>query len=380
MAETDQKDVRIGIIGPSWWVDYWHLPALLHHPRARIIGIAGEKARSPQEVAAKYGESVRYFTRASDMLDETHPDGVVVCTPNDLHFPSTMAALERGIHVICEKPLALDSDQARLMTETAKESGLIGMTNFPYRANPCVLAFRQLLAGNAVGEMVHFTGEYHGGFGLRGWPGWRGLRARSGAGILGDLGSHLIDLTRFVTGLEFDSVTASLLTLSRQGDGRLARVPALSSEAGERNDDSCAFIAALSDGSQAILHTSWLAHQGAYRQHQRLEAYGTAGRIEFLATHKGTYLRHMPIDVTEWATLEVGGVTDPSAGQEDEDLFRPGRHDASNTTWRFVQAIADGEHTASPSFTDGWRAQQVIDAVEAAGKQRQWVDVDRTGR
>ena len=181
MAETDQKDVRIGIIGPSWWVDYWHLPALLHHPRARIIGIAGEKARSPQEVAAKYGESVRYFTRASDMLDETHPDGVVVCTPNDLHFPSTMAALERGIHVICEKPLALDSDQARLMTETAKESGLIGMTNFPYRANPCVLAFRQLLAGNAVGEMVHFTGEYHGGFGLRGWPGSAGSSRRAGS-------------------------------------------------------------------------------------------------------------------------------------------------------------------------------------------------------
>ncbi|MDE2126284.1 MAG: Gfo/Idh/MocA family oxidoreductase [Armatimonadetes bacterium] len=380
MAAPELKEVRIGIIGPSWWVDYWHLPALLRHPRARITGVAGAKDRPPHEVATKFGESVRYFTRASSMLDETHPVGVVVCTPNDLHFPSTMEALERGIHVICEKPLALNAEQAKTMTRAAEEAGLIGMTNFPYRANPCVNAFRRLLAEGAIGDMVHITGEYHGGFGLRGWPGWRGLRERSGAGILGDLGSHLIDLTRYVTGLEFDAVTASLLTLNRKPDGAPARVPTSSPEAGERNDDSCAFIAALSNGSQAILHTSWLAHQGAYHQHQRLEAYGTGGRIEFLATHKGSYLRRMPIGVTEWDTLELEGVTDPSAGLADEDLFRPGRHDSTSTTWRFVEAIANGDRSASPTFADGWRAQQVIDAVVAAGEQRRWVEVDRTGR
>ena len=114
------KTVRIGIIGPSWWVNYWHLPALQNHPHAKIVAVCGAKLRTPEEVQAKYGESARAYTDLETMLDEAAPDGVIVCTPNDLHYPSTMAALRRGIHVTCEKPVALNADQAQEMAETAK--------------------------------------------------------------------------------------------------------------------------------------------------------------------------------------------------------------------------------------------------------------------
>ena len=126
-----------------------------------------------------------------------------------------MAVLNHGLHVTCEKPLALNAAQAQEMAQTARLRGLIGMTNFPYRDNPCVQTLRRLIAEGYIGSLLHIGGQYHGGFGLTRPPGWRGLRERSGAGILGDLGSHLIDLARFVTGDEFASVCAHSLTVRR---------------------------------------------------------------------------------------------------------------------------------------------------------------------
>jgi predicted dehydrogenase len=135
--------VRIGIIGPSWWVNYWHLTAIQTHPDAEIVAICGEKERDAEELRAKYGPHARYYTDRDAMLDHATLDGVIVCTPNDLHHPSAMAALTHDLHVTCEKPLALNAAQAREMADEAKKRNLIGMTNFPYRDNPCVQKFRE---------------------------------------------------------------------------------------------------------------------------------------------------------------------------------------------------------------------------------------------
>src|SRR5262249_42154575 len=156
--------------------------------------------RNADEVKGKFGAEAVFYGDMEAMLSSAPVDGVIVCTPNDLHYPATMAALKHGKHVTCEKPVALNAAQAKEMAETAKTMGLIGMANFPYRDNPCVGSFRRLVAEGYVGKIMHVSGQYHGGFALMRPPGWRGQRARSGAGILGDLGSHLIDLARYITG------------------------------------------------------------------------------------------------------------------------------------------------------------------------------------
>ena len=140
------------------------------------------------------------------------PNGVIVCTPNNLHCPVTLAALKRGIHVICEKPVSLNANEAASMVKAATEKSLICMVNFPYRSNPCVIKFRELIAQRWLGLPLHISGQYHGGFGLYRKPGWRGSTTQSGAGILGDLGSHLIDLARYISGDEFKAVTAHMMT------------------------------------------------------------------------------------------------------------------------------------------------------------------------
>lgn len=373
------EKVRVGIIGPSWWVNYWHLAALQNNPRAEIAAVCGAKQRDEAETKAKYGENVQIFTEMEQMLDTVPLDAVVVCTPNDLHHPASMAALKRGLHVICEKPLALDAAQAQEMAETAREKGLIGMANFPYRDNPNVQAFRRLIEEGYVGRILHISGQYHGGFGLNRAPGWRGLTERSGAGILGDLGSHLIDLARYITQDEFTAVCGHTLTVLHDveaAEGGIELVRTEDPRTGVRNDDSCAFLAEFASGAQGIFHTSWIATQGNYHQHQEVEVYGTKGRLHFLATHTGTRLRGIPEGGKHWETIPVEGVTLPDDAHNSEDYFRPGRLDDTGTTYRWIDAIAAGEKTISPDFEDGLKSQTVIDAVLKASAERRWVPVE----
>ncbi|HZO88020.1 MAG TPA: Gfo/Idh/MocA family oxidoreductase [Chthonomonadaceae bacterium] len=370
--------VRVGIIGPSWWVDYWHLPAIQNHPNAIITGVCGERPRGAAEVKAKYGAAAEPYTDMEQMLDRAPLDGVIVCTPNDLHYPATMAALRRGLHVTCEKPVALNAAQAREMMETAQAKGLIGMTNFPYRGNPAVQALRRLVAEGYVGTPLHMHGLYHGGFGLGRPPGWRGLRERSGAGILGDLGSHLIDLARFASGDEFQAVCASSLTVlwDQNADRQPTPVPTEDPRVGPRNDDACAFLAEFASGMQGVFHTSWVAYQGALRQRQEIEVYGTEGRLHWTATFAGTLLRGLKVGAPHWETIPVEGTVQPGQmPEENEDYFRPGRLDATNTTYRWIEAIRTGQRAISPDLEDGWRSQQVIDAVLRASAERRWVAV-----
>ncbi len=376
MSAEPLEEVRVGIIGPSWWVDYWHLAGIRNHPVAEIHAVSGSAWRAPGDVTHKYGVHARYFTDYEEMLECVPLDGVVVCTPNDLHHPATMAALRHGLHVICEKPLALNADQAKEMADMARERGLIGMTNFPYRDNPAAEEMRARIAGGFVGKILHVSGQYHGGFGLRLSPNWRASRDRSGAGILGDLGSHLIDLTRYVTGDEFAAVSAHSLTVLHNEQGIDAVIRTEDPRAGARNDDSCAFLSEFRSGAQGIFHTSWIAYQGAYRQHQELEIYGTEGRIHFTANHCGTMVRGMRNgEDTRWKLLLTDNITLPQETADDEDWFRPGRKTESNTTYRWLEAIRTGASGVSPSLDDGYRAQQVIDAVIQASAERRWVDI-----
>ncbi len=370
--------VRVGIVGPSWWVDYWHLAALKTHPNVEVVGVSGGTERDPESVKAKYGDKAQYFTDYEVMMDSVRPDGVIVCTPNDLHHPVTMAALARDIHVTCEKPIALNAKQAFEMATIAEANNLIGMSNFPYRDNPAVTAFRDLLEEGYVGDVLTVSGSYHGGFGLRRNPNWRSLKHRSGAGILGDLGSHLIDLVRYITGREFVSVSGSMITTLWDAEGELEEIlPSDDPHVGERNDDSCTFLAELSDGVQATLHTSWVAYQGAGIQQQEIEVYGTAGRLHLLVSHRGVTLRGLQQGNPHWETIKVEGTVsvEEAGGTDNEDFFRPGRHSPTNSTYRWLEAIRTDKAEVSPSLWDGYFAQEVIDAVILSSEERRWVTI-----
>jgi predicted dehydrogenase len=376
MSLDPLETVRVGIVGPSWWVNYWHLPALKNHINTEIVAVCGTSERDSAGVEEKYGTN-RYFTNYEQMMDSVSLDGVIVCTPNDLHHPVTMAALTRDIHVNTEKPVAMNKAQALEMAQEAANRNLLGLTNFPYRDNPAVQQFREMVAEGFVGDILHVSGSYHGGFGLGRNPNWRSLRERSGSGILGDLGSHLIDLARFMTQLEFSAVSGHTMTaLWKEGySPRLVRTE--NPDVGERNDDSCTFLAEFEGGAQGIFHTSWVAYQGAAIQQQELEVYGTEGRLFFHASHRGVVLRGLTRGEDHWEEIPVVGTVRPEeASGEEEDYFRPGRNSGTNTTYRWLEAIRTDSAVITPDLWDGYRAQCVIDAVLKSSAERAWVEVE----
>ncbi len=378
--EKTSDPVRIGVIGPSWWFDYWHLPALQRHPNAVIVGVCGEKPRPSPEVQEKYGPEAAYFTDLSTFLETCAPDGVVICTPNDQHYPAAMASLTRGIGVLVEKPLALTADLAWDMVSEWDARLVPGMVNFPYRANPCVVRMRELIENGFLGLPLHMSASYHSGYGIGKPPGWRGSRTRSNSGILADLGSHLIDLGRFVLSREIVSVCAHHLT-ALWGEGSESPPALLHTEGegsgvGDRNEDSCAFLAELEGGVQGIFHTSWVAYGGAEGQTQRIEVYGTEGRLRFSASHAGTCLEGTQKPGEEWLSISVPGTVSPTeADGVSEDYFRPNRLTDASVTYRWIEALQTGEAQTEPTLREGAVVQSVIDAVIASSTSRAWRSV-----
>ncbi|MDD9857603.1 MAG: Gfo/Idh/MocA family oxidoreductase, partial [Gammaproteobacteria bacterium] len=103
--------LSIGLIGTSWWADSMYLPALAAHPRAAVAALCG-RDRGRAERLAKRWDVARVYTDYRQMMRTGDLDAVVIASANDSHHPATMAALERGLHVLCEKPLALSVAEA----------------------------------------------------------------------------------------------------------------------------------------------------------------------------------------------------------------------------------------------------------------------------
>ncbi len=135
MSILANEKVKVGVIGTSWFADLMHLPILSNYDRVLLTAICGRNRERADEMAAKYGVPQTY-TNYRQMIDEAQLDAVVVASPDDLHYEMVMVALDAGLHVLCEKPVALNADHAKSMYDKAEAAGVKHMVNFTYRGLP----------------------------------------------------------------------------------------------------------------------------------------------------------------------------------------------------------------------------------------------------
>lgn len=200
-------DLRAGVAGAGF-IGAVHVEAL----RRLGIEVTGVVASTPERAAAK-GLAPAYPSYEA-LLEDRSVDVVHLATPNHLHYPQVKQALAAGKHVVCEKPLAVGAEQSAELVELAERSGLVHCTNFNLRFYPLAQELRALARGGELGEIWNV----HGGY-LQDWLlyptdwNWR-LEPELGGPLraVGDIGSHWLDLARFVTGLEVDAVCADLAT------------------------------------------------------------------------------------------------------------------------------------------------------------------------
>ena len=192
-----QQTIRIGVIGLG--IGSGHAQRFAALPGCEVVAVADADPARLEERGEKVPGAARY-TDPLRMLRETKLDAVVVATPNRFHAPLTLAALRRGCHVFCEKPMAMNVAQARAMKAAAQKARRRLMINFSYRFMPMSVALKRQVEAGVVGRIYFGRTVWHRQRGMPGFGGWFGNKELAGGGPLIDLGVHRIDLALWLMG------------------------------------------------------------------------------------------------------------------------------------------------------------------------------------
>lgn len=359
------EHIRVGVVGSGGWADLLHLPSLKSHPRAEVAAICSRRREHAEAMAQKY-DIPQVFTDYREMIDRGDLHALVVVTPDALHYPITMDALDAGLHVLCEKPLALDAGQAKAMYEKAEAAGVKHMVCFTNRWLPPYRYLRQLIDTGYIGRWLHCQLRYIGEYGRRPGYAWHFDRDQAN-GALGDLGPHLIDLARWYVG-EITRVSARLATfVERPGpDGQPLR-PA---------NDAAMLLLEFANGAQGMLEVTTVAHVRGRGQDLHVALYGEGGTLEADLVDGQMALHGARQDEDRFQTLavpdELWGAVDRSKGYIGRVNQFFVTEPAGDRQW--IDAIVE-DRPVVPSFYDGYKVQAVIDAAIASHEQGRWIDV-----
>jgi predicted dehydrogenase len=172
----------------------------------QLVAIAGRNEEAVSEAARRYGFA-EYKTDWNALVGDDRIQLFDNAGPNNLHAEPTIAAAEAGKHVICEKPLGRDADESYETWQRVKAAGVKHMCAFNYRFVPAVRLAREMISSGELGDIQHFRGAYLQEWGTTEGDIWRFQKELAGSGSLGDLGAHVIDLSRYLVG-EIEEVSA----------------------------------------------------------------------------------------------------------------------------------------------------------------------------
>jgi predicted dehydrogenase len=339
-----------------------YLPALKSHAGAEIVAICGRDEDRARALAAEHGIP-RVYTDYRDMLSNGGVDGVIVATPDDQHRAMTVDIVGAGIHVLCEKPLALNAADTQAMHDAAEAAGVLHMVMFTWRWPPCMQYFKELVDGGFVGTLYRARFAYTSGSWRNDVYEWRrdGDRAN---GILGDVGSHMIDLSLWMVG-DISSVSADAPTLM-QRSALAGRTP---------NSDAAHLTVAFRNGAQGIIDVTALEHQGDSLLRIEVHLDGEDGSLDLafapFSSRPEVWIRGVRRDETVVRELEVPARF--HAGVDPADVLGIFSHHPVGPRL-FVDSILGGTRPA-PGFEAGLAVQEVIDAALQSHRERRWVDV-----
>ena len=362
--------VRVGIVGTSLWADSMYLPALADHPLGSIVAVCGRDPERTRAFAARWNLP-RFYTDYRALLASGDLDALIVAAPNDQHYPITMAALDAGLHVLCEKPLAMNFAQARAMADRAMTAGLKTMVPFTYRYMPTNRALKQLVDDGYVGSPYHLNMRYYAEYAAEAKYQWPFDADVAGAGVVADLGPHYFHLARWFFG-EIVGLSCTLDTL-------VWRPNAPDGHDYTRADDTAAVTVRFACGALGSLMLSAVAYEGTrFGQTHHVELHGSDGTLSAVidwekqqevrgarvGEHGGT--QPLPIPDAIWA-----GARRDTVHNTYRDVFR--RQDTMAR--EFISAIAE-DRPVYPDFAEGARVQQLTDAAVASAQAGScWVDV-----
>ena len=297
--------------------------------------------------------------------------------PNHVHAEPSIAALEAGVPVLCEKPLAPTLEEAAAMRDAAAATGVTAGTAFNYRFVPAIRHAKRLIEDGELGEIRQVRGRY-----LQDWLvdpeapwAWRMDAELAGSGALGDLGAHTIDLARFLVGDRvggLDRVSGKLTTFVDERpvydeDGSVAEHRDVTV------DDAYSAQVEYETGATGTFEASRVA--AGHKNDHAIAVHGTEGSLTF-SLERLNELEVLRAGNRGYETVLVTEESDPYVDR----WWPPGHvigweHTFVHENYEFLSAVADGD-AFEPSFEDGYAVQRVLAAIERAAERGEWVAVE----
>ncbi len=356
--------VQIGIIGTSWWTDVMFLSSFKSHPFAEITSICGRDGERAQELAAKY-QIPHAFTDYRELLDKSKIDALVVATPDDLHYQITMDALDLDLHILCEKPMALNAQHAREMYDKAEARGVKHMVLFTWRWQPHFRYLKRLVDEGYIGQSFNADFYFLSNFAIDPVYRWRADGDRSN-GVVSDLGAHMIDFARWYIG-KIVKVNAQLATF--------VEIPGVDNMPLNPTNDSASVLLQFDNGAQGVIRVSSIVHRGEPGANLGVRLFGNMGTVEvdqiFSWSESGATFRG--VRSNEERLADIGIPEEYYENIRRNELFDPYYHQSVGPRL-FVDAILEDQHL-EPNFFDGFQVQEAIDSILKSSRVGGWVEL-----
>lgn len=358
MTSSSDRKLRVAVIGTGAFAEACHVPGLQSHPQAQVVAICGRRRERVEAIADRFSIPDRY-TDYEEVCARRDVDAVTIVTPNVEHARQAQAALVSGKHVLCEKPLAMNTAEAREIVRLAESTELIHQVAFTYRYLYGVQELRRRVLQGDVGSPYFLRIQ---------WQAWDAMRedyqisprdklGLAGGGVLYDVGSHLFDLAYYILG-PIESVTGFVKLIPRQridaGTGTISHV---------ETDDIAAAWFVHESGVHGHLFASRVTP--SFGEKAFVEVIGPQGALRAsLGRGYVDALRVSTPGSPEWKDLPL-----PKEARDKSP------HCLGAMMRSFVDACLRGKLNSDvdASFHDGLSAQRALAAVTTESAHHTWV-------
>ena len=369
---NEGQPIRVAVLGAGAWARHAHLPGYRRDSRCKVVAIADPNRALAEQAATDF--DIQVVARDhTEVVGRDDIDLVDVCTPSATHFELSMAALNAGKHVLCEKPVAFDYRETLRAAAVARSKKLKTRLGFTFRYSPAMRYMKALIDDGFIGTPFIFNGYEQNSQWLDPSNPLRQVDPDADQSViqvssLEGYGAPIIDLGMWFTGSPFAQVVGTMRNFIPErmvrATGRMMRM---------NIDDGDIFLGEFANGALGSVQTSFVT-VGNY---PGLEArmYGSEGALICrLVEEKGVceVLRAAKPDAVEFQALEVPARFYPPGGSARESwrtLFY------ANLISSFITELLAGDDRNEADFTDGARVQEVINAVERSFRERRWVSL-----
>jgi predicted dehydrogenase len=380
------SEIGAAVIG-SGFIGTVHIEAL-RRMGVQVHGLLGSTPERGAASAERIGIAKAY--RSLDhLLDDERVDVVHVTSPNHLHHPHVTQILAAGRHVVCEKPLAMTSDESRELVDLAGQTGRVNAVNFNIRFYPLNQHVRDLVRDGSVGDVRLVSGHYFQDWLLleTDWN-WRLVPGLGGSlRAVGDIGSHWLDLVAFMTGLRITEVMADLATFIPVRREPAGPVETFSTERAAETverpiatEDTATILLRFENGARGTVAISQLS--AGRKNSLEYEIDGSTAAIAWDSEQPDQlWIGHREaaneILIRNPALMGVAGRSAAALPGGHVEGFADTFHALFRAIYADVGIGEPAAHPAYPTFVDGHDEMLVGDAVAASARDGRWTAVDR---